>query len=98
MKRSIYYFLILFYFLCFHFIILISVVSLKFQPTRLQRFGQKLSEGAKRDSENVALLESVRKNLAERWPEDFEKSEVSNLETPIQEMAKDEYQRYAENH
>ena len=46
----------------------------------------------------MALLESVRKNLAERWPEDFEKGEVSNLETPIQEMAKDEYRRYAENH
>ena len=46
----------------------------------------------------MVLLELGGKNLAERWPDDVEKSEVSTLETPIQEMAKDEYQRYAENH
>ena len=74
MKHCTYYFLILFYFLFFPFDILISVVyvSLKFQPTRLKRLGQKLSEGAKRDSENVVLLKLGRKNLAERWPDDFE--------------------------
>ena len=39
----------------------------------------------------------MRKNLDERWTNDFGKSDASNTEKPIQEMRKEEYQRYTEN-
>ena len=49
------------------------------------------------DSDKVAMLESVRKNLSERWIDDFVKSAVSDTEKPIQEMTKEEYQKYTLN-
>ena len=55
---------------------------------------QKLSEGVEWHSDKVALLESVRKNLGDRWTDDFGKSDT---EKPIQEMRKEEYQSYKEN-
>ena len=58
---------------------------------------QKLSEGVDWDSDKVALLESVRKNLGDRCTDDFGKSDASDTEKPIQEMRKEEYQSYKEN-
>ena len=54
---------------------------------------QRLGEGFEWDSDKVAMLESVRKNLSERWIDDFVKSAVSDTEKPIQEMTKEEYQK-----
>ena len=58
---------------------------------------QKNGERVEWDSDKVALLESVRKNLGDRWTDDFGKSEASDTEKPIQEMRKEEYQRNTEN-
>ena len=58
---------------------------------------QKLGEGFEWDSDKVAMLESVRKNLGERWTDDFGKSDASDTEKPIQEMTKEEYQKYTVN-
>jgi len=58
---------------------------------------QKLGEGFEWDSDKVAMLESVRKNLGERWTDDFGKSAASDTEKPIQEMTKEEYQKYTVN-
>ena len=58
---------------------------------------QKLGEGVEWDSGKVALLESVRKNLGDRWTDHFRKSDASDTEKPIQEMRKEEYQRSTEN-
>ena len=58
---------------------------------------QKLSEGVEWDSDKEALLESVRKNLGDRWTDDFGKSDARATEKPIQDMRKEEYQRYTEN-
>ena len=43
------------------------------------------------DSDKVVLLEHIRSALAEQWPEDFGKSELSTPEKPVEEMSKDEY-------
>ena len=40
------------------------------------------------------MLESVRKNLGERWTDDFGKSDASDTEKPIQEMSKEESKLY----
>ncbi|KAK2566128.1 Condensin-2 complex subunit D3, partial [Acropora cervicornis] len=58
---------------------------------------QKLGEGVEWDSDKVALLESVNKNLGDRWADDFGKSDASDTEKPIQEMRKEEYQRNTES-
>ena len=58
---------------------------------------QKLGEGVECGSDKVALLESVRKNLGERWTDDFGKSDPSDREKPTREMTKEEYQRNTEN-
>ena len=58
---------------------------------------QKLGEGFEWDSDKVAMLESVRKNLGERWTDDFGKSDASVTEKPIQDMTKEEYQKYTVN-
>ena len=58
---------------------------------------QKNGERVEWDSDKVALLESVRKNLGDRWTDDFGKSDASDTEKPIQEMRKEEYQRNTEN-
>ena len=58
---------------------------------------QKLGEGAEWDSGKVALLESVSENLGDRWTDHFGKNDASDTEKPIQEMRKEEYQRYTEN-
>ena len=42
-------------------------------------------------------MESVRKNLSDRWTDNFRKSDASGTEKPIQEMRKEEYHRYTEN-
>ena len=41
---------------------------------------QRLGEGFEWDSDKVAMLESVRKNLGERWTDDFGKSDASDTE------------------
>ena len=58
---------------------------------------QKLGEEVEWDLDKVALLESVRKNLGDRWTDHYGKSDASDTEKPIQEMRKEEYQRYTEN-
>ena len=58
---------------------------------------QKLGEGVEWDSDKVALLESVRKNLGGRWTDHFGKSDASDTEKPIQEVRKEEYQRNTES-
>ena len=58
---------------------------------------QKLGEGVEWDSGNVALLESVSKNLGDGWTDEIGKSDASDTEKPIQEMRKEEYQRSTEN-
>ena len=58
---------------------------------------QKNGERVEWDSDKVALLESVRKNLGDRWTDDFGKSDASDTEKPIQEIRKEEYQRNTEN-
>ena len=35
--------------------------------------------------------------MAEQWLEDFGKSEPSTLQKPVEEMSKEEYQKYVEN-
>ena len=67
-------------------------------PVELKNYKrQKLGEGVEWDSDKVALLELVRKNLGYRWTYDFGKSDASDTEKPIQEMRKEEYQRHTEN-
>ena len=58
---------------------------------------QKLGEGVEWDSDDIVLLDSMRKNLGDRWTDHFGKSDASATEKPIQEMRKEEYQRYTEN-
>ena len=58
---------------------------------------QKLGEGVEWDSSNVALLDSVSKNLGDGWTDEIGKSDASDTEKPIQEMRKEEYQRYTDN-
>ena len=58
---------------------------------------QKIGERVDWDPDKVALLESVRKNLSDRWTDDFGKSDASDTEKPIQEIRKEEYQRSTEN-
>ena len=58
---------------------------------------QKLGEEVEWDSDKVALLESVRKNLGDRWTDHFGKSDASDTEKPIQEVRKEEYQRNTES-
>ena len=42
---------------------------------------QKLDKGVEWDSDEVALLESVSKNLGDRWTDDFGKSDASDTKT-----------------
>ena len=58
---------------------------------------QKLVEGIEWDSDKIVLLEHVRKNLGEKWTDDFDGHETSTLEMSVEEMTKDEYQKFSEN-
>ena len=50
---------------------------------------QKIGERVDWDPDKVALLESVRKNLGDRWTDDFGKSDASDTEKRVQEMIKE---------
>ena len=58
---------------------------------------QKLGEGIEWDSDKIVLLEHVRKNLGEKWPDDFGGRETSTPEMSVEDMTKDEYQKFSEN-
>lgn len=58
---------------------------------------QKLVEGIEWDSDKIILLEHVRKNLGEKWTDDFGGHETSTLEMSVEDMTKDEYQKFSEN-
>ena len=57
---------------------------------------QKLGEGIEWNSDKVAMVEHVRRKLAEKWPADFGKDEITRPLLSLDDMTKEEYQRYTE--
>lgn len=55
---------------------------------------QKLGEGIVWNLDKVAMVEHVRRKLAEKWPGDFGIDEPTRPLTSLDGMTKDEYQIY----